>query len=151
MTRFLFSWVVVWLSLARLQNSLQTLMGSTRNWLPRQEDIDPVSLDVFECVLVVYDELDLVFEDVRIKVGGGTAGHNGLKSIVQQCGGNGFVRIRVGIGRPRSGATEGYVLSAFDTDQKARLDDVLVRAATLVESVIDEGPAAAMNRHHTKK
>ena len=104
-----------------------------------------------ERVLVVHDELDLAFEDVRIKVGGGTAGHNGLKSIVQQCGGNGFVRIRVGIGRPRSGATEGYVLSAFDTDQKARLDDVLVRAATLVESVIDEGPAAAMNRHHTKK
>jgi PTH1 family peptidyl-tRNA hydrolase len=51
-------------------------------------------------VLVVHDELDLAFEDVRVKVGGGAAGHNGLKSILQHCGGADFVRVRIGIGRP---------------------------------------------------
>ena len=103
-----------------------------------------------EDVIVVHDELDLAYEDTRIKVGGGLAGHNGLKSIAKQCGGNGFVRVRVGIGRPRSGATEGYVLGNFDADQRARLDDVLERAATLVEAIVSEGAKAAMNRHHRK-
>lgn len=101
-------------------------------------------------VIVVHDELDLAYEDTRIKVAGGLAGHNGLKSIAQHCGGNGFIRIRVGIGRPRSGATEGYVLGNFDADQRARLDDVLTHAATLVEAVVSEGAQPAMNRHHRK-
>lgn len=107
-----------------------------------------VSLDN---VIVVHDELDLAYEDTRIKLGGGTAGHNGLKSIVQQCGGNGFVRIRVGIGRPRSGATEGYVLGNFDADQRARLDDVKERAAKMVEAVIQHGAKTAMNRHNRSR
>ncbi|MBW2507411.1 MAG: aminoacyl-tRNA hydrolase, partial [Deltaproteobacteria bacterium] len=54
-----------------------------------------------EQVVCVHDELDLEFGVVRLKVGGGTAGHNGLRSMVQHCGGPGFVRCRVGIGRPR--------------------------------------------------
>ncbi|MCA9576223.1 MAG: aminoacyl-tRNA hydrolase [Polyangiales bacterium] len=100
-----------------------------------------------ERVLCVHDELDLAFGVVRIKVGGGTAGHNGLKSMVQRCGGNGFVRVRVGIGRP-SARTESHVLSDFDASERAELGDVVERACDMVEAALLEGATAAMNRYH---
>ncbi len=103
-----------------------------------------------ERVVVVHDELDLAYEDARIKVGGGTAGHNGLRSIVQQCGGNGFVRVRVGIGRPRSGGVEGYVLNDFNADERAVLSAVLDGVADMVEAIMDKGPEKAMNALHRK-
>ena len=101
-----------------------------------------------ERVIVLHDELDLPFGTVRIKIGGGTAGHNGLKSIVQHGGGNSFVRLRIGIGRPRSGRPEGYVLSDFPAIERAELPDVLDGAVDMVASVLADGPQAAMNRHH---
>lgn len=101
-----------------------------------------------ERVVVIHDELDLPFGTSRIKVGGGAAGHNGLKSIVQHGGGNGFLRIRVGIGRPRGGRPEGWVLSDFSAAERAELDEVLAAAASMVESVVEEGPQKAMNRWH---
>jgi PTH1 family peptidyl-tRNA hydrolase len=102
-------------------------------------------------VVVVHDELDLPFGEVRIKVGGGAAGHNGLKSIIQHGGGNGFIRVRVGIGRPRSGRPEGYVLSDFAAIERAELPDVLERAAVAVEGIVRDGPQKAMNRLHGGK
>ncbi len=102
-------------------------------------------------VVVVHDELDLPFGEVRIKVGGGAAGHNGLKSIIQHGGGNGFVRVRVGIGRPRSGRPEGYVLSDFAAIERAELPDVLEKAAKAVEGIVKYGPQKTMNRLHGGK
>ena len=107
-------------------------------------------------VLVIHDELDLPFGEVRLKLGGGTAGHNGLKSMLQHCGGDGFARLRVGIGRPanlRSGdAAEkpgtnvvGHVLGDFSSLERATLDDVLNHAALGVDTVVDKGIAQAMN------
>jgi len=103
-----------------------------------------------EDVVVVHDELDLGFGDLRIKIGGGLAGHNGLKSIAQCCGGNSFVRLRFGIGRPRSGAVEGYVLSDFGSEDRAELPDVVARAADMIETALEKGAKAAMNTHHGK-
>jgi len=102
-------------------------------------------------VIVIHDELDLPFGEVRIKVGGGAAGHNGLKSIIQHGGGNGFLRVRVGIGRPRSGRPEGYVLSDFAAIERAELPDVLDRAAAAVEGILVDGAPKAMNRLHGGK
>lgn len=101
-----------------------------------------------ERVLVVHDELDLPFGTVRIKVGGGAAGHNGLKSVTQHGGGNGFLRLRVGIGRPPGGPPTGWVLSDFSSAERADLPAVLERAAQMVESVLTEGVERAMNRWH---
>jgi PTH1 family peptidyl-tRNA hydrolase len=98
-------------------------------------------------VVCVHDELDLEFGVVRVKVGGGTAGHNGLKSMVQRCGGNGFLRVRVGIGRPPV-RTESHVLSDFDSSERAELGDVVDRACDMVEATIVDGATAAMNRYH---
>jgi PTH1 family peptidyl-tRNA hydrolase len=99
-------------------------------------------------VVVIHDELDHEFGLVRVKWGGGTAGHNGLKSIVAECGGPDFSRIRVGIGRPRSGSTERHVLSDFSQDECSRLDDVLQSASLAAADVVERGLQAAMNRHN---
>jgi PTH1 family peptidyl-tRNA hydrolase len=101
-------------------------------------------------VLVVHDELDLPWRDVRIKVGGGHAGHNGLRSIIQHCGGPDFVRVRVGIGKPPRGTTESWVLGDFDGMESAELPDVLQAAAFATEAVLEKGAAAAMNKVHGK-
>jgi PTH1 family peptidyl-tRNA hydrolase len=99
-------------------------------------------------LLVVHDELDLPFGTVRIKTGGGLAGHNGLRSIVQHCGGPDFVRVRVGIGRPRSGSGESYVLSDFSKDECVTLPTVLESASLAIGDILRRGVGAAMNQHN---
>ncbi|UJR79256.1 aminoacyl-tRNA hydrolase [Sandaracinus amylolyticus] len=101
-------------------------------------------------VLVIHDELDLAYRDVRVKVGGGAAGHNGLKSIVQHCGGPDFARVRIGIGRPPKGSTESWVLGEFDTMESAELPDVLQAATLAAEAVVKDGAQAAQNKFNAR-
>lgn len=104
-------------------------------------------------LIVVHDELDLPFGEVRLKVGGGHAGHNGLRSILGRLGTPEFVRVRVGIGRPPPdfrGDVAAWVLSGFDPVQRAALPDVVTRAADAVERVVRDGSQAAMLALHTK-
>lgn len=77
-----------------------------------------------EDVIVVHDELELSFGDVRVKKGGGHKGHNGLRSIITQTGSADFHRIRIGIGRPAEGmvSVADYVLSDFTADERERLE-----------------------------
>ncbi len=90
-------------------------------------------------VLVVHDEIDLPFGEIRTRVGGGLAGNNGLKSIKRELGGDGFVRVRVGVGRPDSTDPEivaAYVLSRFaepEDEVRSLLEgacDAVARAVT---------------------
>jgi PTH1 family peptidyl-tRNA hydrolase len=101
-----------------------------------------------EQVLCIHDELDLEFGAVRLKIGGGTAGHNGLRSMVEHCGGPGFVRCRVGIGRPQRGRPESYVLSDFNSLERVELGVILELAGDMAETTVREGPKKSMNRHH---
>jgi PTH1 family peptidyl-tRNA hydrolase len=99
-----------------------------------------------ENLIVVHDDLDLPPGDVRVKVGGGAGGHNGLRSVIQRLGPD-FVRVRVGIGRPPDGANvTDYVLSRMD----ATVRDAIPRAADAVEAVVEDGPEAAMNRFNVR-
>lgn len=99
-----------------------------------------------EDLIVVHDDLDLEAGVVRVKVGGGAGGHNGLRSIIGRRG-NGFVRVRIGIGRPQAGMTvTDYVLGRMD----ATVKDAVPRAADAVEAVIKSGPEAAMNRFNVR-
>lgn len=100
-------------------------------------------------LLVVHDELDLPFGTVRLKKGGGAAGHNGLRSIIQHCGPD-FLRLRVGIGRPAQGTVESWVLSDFDASEGAALPDVLSDATRAVEAVVVRGISAAMNTFNVR-
>lgn len=105
-------------------------------------------------VIVVHDELDLPWQDVRLKVGGGHAGHNGLRSIIQRLGTPDFVRVRVGIGRPPPGFrgdVADWVLSDFDAMERAELPAVVDRACAAIERVVADGVAAAMNVVNTRR
>jgi PTH1 family peptidyl-tRNA hydrolase len=91
-----------------------------------------------ERVLVVHDEIDLPFGEVRTRLGGGLAGHNGLKSLKRELGGADFVRVRVGVGRPDSTDPEivsAYVLGRFRQDE-AQVDELVERASEQVERVV---------------
>lgn len=102
-------------------------------------------------VIVVHDEIDLPFETLRIKSGGGTAGHNGLRSMVSHLGTNDFVRIRFGVGRPRGEkAAAGYVLNDFSGSERKLLPDLLDRAAEAAERIIEVGVERAMNEVNTR-
>ncbi|MGH3148387.1 MAG: aminoacyl-tRNA hydrolase [Rubrobacter sp.] len=99
-----------------------------------------------EDLIVVHDDLDLEAGTVRVKVGGGAGGHNGLRSIIQRLG-NEFTRVRIGIGRPPGGVTAtDYVLSRMDSTVK----DTIPTAADAVEFVVENGPEAAMNRFNVR-
>lgn len=104
-------------------------------------------------VIVIHDELDLPFGTVRLKVGGGHAGHNGLRSIMACIGTGEFGRVRFGIGRPPPGfrgEVADYVLSNFDSSERAELPDLLKKAGTTVLEVATRGLAAAMNVHNVR-
>ena len=91
-----------------------------------------------ERVLVVHDEIDLPFGDVRTRLGGGLAGHNGLKSLKRELGGGDFVRVRVGVGRPDSTDPEivaAYVLGRFG-EPAPEVAALVERASDAVEAVI---------------
>jgi len=99
-----------------------------------------------EQLVVVHDDLDLPVGDVRVKVGGGAGGHNGLRSLIQHLG-NDFVRVRVGIGRPPPGVTvTDYVLGRMDSAIK----EAVPRTADAVETVVELGPEVAMNRFNVR-
>jgi PTH1 family peptidyl-tRNA hydrolase len=99
-----------------------------------------------EDLIVVHDDLDLPEGDVRVKVGGGAGGHNGLRSLIQRLGPD-FVRVRIGIGRPPAGmGVTDYVLGKMNSAVR----DAIPRAADAVEAVVEDGPEAAMNRFNTR-
>jgi peptidyl-tRNA hydrolase, PTH1 family len=91
-----------------------------------------------ERVLVVYDEIDLPFGEVRSRTGGGLAGHNGLKSLRRELGGDGFTRVRVGVGRPDSTDPEivsSWVLGRFAEDER-EVQELVERACEEVERIV---------------
>jgi PTH1 family peptidyl-tRNA hydrolase len=100
-------------------------------------------------LLVVYDDVDLPFETLRLKPDGGDAGQKGVRSIIDRLGTQSFPRLRVGIGRP-SGRTpvSDYVLSDFDGNERELLPFVLDQAAAAALLFIDDGLEAAMTLYN---
>jgi len=102
-------------------------------------------------LLVVHDDLDLAFGSVRLKLGGGNAGHKGLASITESLGSSGFMRIRLGIGKPtEKSRTESYVLEKFSSEESAALSDVIQTAAEAAEDIIRAGIEKAMAKYHRR-
>lgn len=104
-----------------------------------------------ERLVVVHDDLDLDFGALRLKQGGGSGGHNGLRSVGRSLGESGFVRVRFGIGRPHGRADPvSYVLSDFSVAERKDLDVHLERAADAVASIARDGLPAAQNLYHSR-
>ena len=104
-----------------------------------------------EQIIVIHDDLDLDPGVVRVKIGGGHGGHNGLRDIIAKIGTRDFIRVRLGIGRPARGAVVDYVLHAFRPDELRLLDEQLDVASDAIEAVIRSGPKAAQNEFNGKK
>jgi PTH1 family peptidyl-tRNA hydrolase len=108
-------------------------------------------------ILVVHDEIDLELGMVRLKSGGGHGGHNGLRSIVEQLGGGGFARLRMGVGRdPRvppgadKQAVASWVLSDFPRDQAPVVTAMIQAGCEDIATVLARGIGPAMNQHNAR-
>jgi len=98
-------------------------------------------------LLVVYDDLDIPAGTLRLRSEGGSGGHKGMRSVIEQRGGQDFPRLRVGVGRPpgRMDAAD-YVLQPFTRDEEILMDGARDRAVEAIECFLAEGIVAAMNR-----
>lgn len=100
-------------------------------------------------IIVIHDELDLDYGDIRLKQGGGEGGHNGLRSLTASVGTKDYLRVRVGIGRPPGRMDPAsYVLKPFSTVERKELDLICEQAADAVEDLLELGLEAAQNRLH---
>jgi PTH1 family peptidyl-tRNA hydrolase len=102
-------------------------------------------------VVIVHDEIDLPFASLRLKRGGGTAGHNGLKDIQQHLGSPDFYRVRIGVGRPPGRQDPAdYVLRRFSAKEREQIDVTAHDAADAILMLIEQGLEAAQNRYHSR-
>lgn len=104
-------------------------------------------------ILVLHDELEFPFESIRLKVGGGDGGHNGLKSITSSLGTNNYSRIRIGVGRPPHPAMDvaDYVLSQFSSAERSKIEDVCIRTMEAVDAFIENKFQRLMNSFNRKE
>ena len=104
-------------------------------------------------ILVFHDELDLSPGVVRLKVGGGHGGHNGLRDIIQKMGGDkNFLRVRMGIGRPNGsrGDVTGWVLGSFGKSEEDQKEEMIELACDAAEEIMKSGIVSAQNIFHPK-
>lgn len=108
-------------------------------------------------LVVIHDDLDLPVGKIRIRFGGGSGGHKGINSILQETGSRDFYRVRIGIGRPprfkdnveiQEDDVLDYVLGSFTPDEKKIIENSIPRACEAVVSLITEGLTATMNKYN---
>jgi len=124
--------------------SYMNVSGGPVSALAKFYDIDP------DHVVAVHDEIDIPFNTVKLKIGGGEGGHNGLRDISKALATKEYLRVRVGVGRPPGRMdTADFVLKDFATTEKKELPFLLDDAADAVETVVRDGLAAAQQKYHT--
>ncbi len=102
-------------------------------------------------MLVIHDDIDLVYGRIKIKVKGGHGGHNGVRSIIDTLGDGNFNRLRVGIGRSENEINvTGHVLGRFRPDEKKILDQVVARSRDAAVTILCEGTKEGMNRFNER-
>ena len=105
-----------------------------------------------ERVVVLHDELDLPFDTLKLKSGGGHGGHNGVRDVAKALGSVDFTRVRVGIGRPPGRQDPAdWVLDPFSSSERSALPNLIGDAADAVEQLIGEGLLAAQQTHHAPR
>jgi PTH1 family peptidyl-tRNA hydrolase len=103
-------------------------------------------------LIIVHDDIDLELGRIRIKKRGGDGGHKGIRSIREHLGTDEFLRVKVGVGRPKfSGEVADYVLSPFDPQEQEQLKEALSKAVGAVKLLLLGEVDKAMNRYHTSK
>jgi peptidyl-tRNA hydrolase, PTH1 family len=101
-------------------------------------------------LVVVHDEIDLPLASLRLKRGGGTAGHNGVKDVQRALGSPDFYRVRIGVGRPPDRQDPAdYVLRRFSAKEREQIDVACREAADAILMLVDQGLEATQNRYHS--
>lgn len=128
-----------------LPGTFMNLSGETVAPLVRRYGIDDLSR-----LVIVHDELDLPVGRVQVKLGGGLAGHNGLKSVKHHLKDDGFVRVRIGIDRPLPDRqpVSDYVLHRPSSTEAKLLDESIDRAVDAIESIVSSGLDQTMNEYN---
>jgi PTH1 family peptidyl-tRNA hydrolase len=122
-----------------------------RSGPPLRRLADALQIPV-QAVMVVHDDVDLVFGRIKIKQKGGDGGHRGLMSLIDAFGRDDFVRLRIGIGRPAPGQTAvEHVLSGFTPEEASAFEAILARGCEAAAFAIQCGAAAAMNRFNANR
>ncbi|TFB50881.1 aminoacyl-tRNA hydrolase [Cryobacterium tagatosivorans] len=125
-------------------NTFMNVSGGPVAALLRFYSLEPSRL------IVVHDDLDIPYDTVKLKLGGGHGGHNGLRDIIAATGTNDFIRVRVGIGRPPGRQPSAdFVLKDFSSTERATLPNLLADAADAVELIAADGLVAAQLKFHT--
>jgi PTH1 family peptidyl-tRNA hydrolase len=103
-------------------------------------------------LIVVHDDLDLPFQTIRLKKGGGHGGHKGLLSLIDHLGESDFIRVRFGIGKPeRKSMVEGYVLEPFSSEEADSLPELIQKAAEALTEILTLGIQTAMGKYNGKQ
>jgi peptidyl-tRNA hydrolase, PTH1 family len=124
--------------------SYMNVSGGPVSTLVKFFDVEPSR------VVAVHDEIDIPFNTVKLKIGGGEGGHNGLRDISKALSTKDYVRVRVGVGRPPGRMdTADFVLKDFAAAEKKELPFLLGDAADAVEIFVKEGLSAAQQKYHT--
>ena len=98
-------------------------------------------------LLVIQDDIDLPVGRMRIRKGGSCGGHNGIRNVIERLGTNGFVRLKIGVGKDRENVI-GHVLGKFDPETRKTIDVVIAEAVKAVASILSNGPDRAMNAYN---
>ena len=101
-----------------------------------------------EDILIVYDDLDLPLGQVRLRERGGAGGHKGMRSVISSLGTQDIARLRIGIGRPKRGSPEEYVLQDFTLEESIIMEGSFEKALSALECFLREGITAAMNEYN---
>ena len=105
-----------------------------------------------DSLIVIHDDMDLLFGSIRIRKDGASAGHNGLESIIKEVGSKEFIRVRMGIGKPLlKNKTADYVLSVFSKDEATILESFVRKTKEAVVSILKEGIGNAMNSFNRRQ
>ncbi|MBS1896358.1 MULTISPECIES: aminoacyl-tRNA hydrolase [unclassified Microbacterium] len=127
-------------------NSFMNVSGAPVGALARFYSVDP------ERVVLVHDELDIPFDTIKLKVGGGHGGHNGIRDVARVLTTPDFPRVRVGIGRPPGRQDPAdWVLAPFGAAERPNLPILVADAADAVEQLVEEGLLAAQQKHHAPR
>ncbi len=100
-------------------------------------------------MVVIHDEVDLPVGSIQVKLGGGSAGHNGIKSLIRNLGSD-FARVRIGVGKPLVAGIEtaDHVLSDFKKDEAAQIEGSIKKAVDAVCEITSQGIETAMNKYN---
>jgi PTH1 family peptidyl-tRNA hydrolase len=127
----------------------QTYMNLSGNSVGRLTDYFKIGTDD---LIVIHDDLDLPFQTIRLKKGGGHGGHKGLLSLIDCLGERDFIRLRFGIGKPeRKSMVEGYVLDPFSAEEADFLPELIKKAAEALQDILSSDIGAAMRRYNPRK